>query len=50
MHAETLLVFVGQHKEVAKYSQQYIIAFLPGLFFQGIGDCQMKLLNNLGKT
>ena len=45
-----ILVTIGQHKDVAKYSQEYILAFLPGLFLNAIGECQLRFLNNLGKT
>lgn len=49
-YSEDILVYIGQHKEVASHSQRYINAFLPGLFLNSIGDCQLRFLNNLGKT
>ena len=28
----------------------YIYSFLPGLYLSAIGECQLRFLNNLGKT
>lgn len=49
-HAQELLTLIGQHEEVAIYSQQYIYSFLPGFYIMAIGECQLRFLNNLGKT
>lgn len=39
LHSYGILVALGQHPEVAVYSQHYIIAFLPGLYLNAIGEC-----------
>ena len=31
--SERILLSLGQHKDVAAYSQQFIIAYLPSLYF-----------------
>ena len=49
-YSEQILVLCGQNQQVAIQAQVFITSFLPSLFFQGIGDCLVRLLNNLGKT
>ena len=50
LYSKQILVLCGQNQDVASQAQVFIYAFLPSLFFQGIGDCLVRLLNNLGKT
>lgn len=49
-NSSPIFTAIGQHHEVADYAQEYIIAFLPGLYLKGFNDCQSKLLNNFKKT
>ena len=44
-YADKILVLLHQSKEVAKYSQEYILATMPGLFFNGLIDGQRRFLN-----
>lgn len=47
---EDLLVGAGQNPRVAAYTQQYLHAYLPGLYLIGLNNCQTKFLNNLKKA
>jgi Na+-driven multidrug efflux pump len=35
---------------VANYAQHYIIAYMPGLFLNGLFDGQRRFLNSLGRS
>ena len=50
MHAKEILIFLGQNEEVASYAQQYVLAYLPGLYISGLADCQRRFLNNFGRN
>ena len=47
---ESIMVKFGQDANVAKYTQQYLLAYLPGLYITGLQNCQQKFLNNLKKA
>lgn len=47
---ESILIHLGQDPLASMYSQQYVLAYLPGLYFQCLQNCQLKFLNNLGYT
>ena len=47
---ERTLVMFKQDAEVASFAQQFVYAYLPGLYMNGLVVCQTKFLNNLGKT
>ena len=32
------------------FAQQYVFAYLPGMYIIGLGDCQQRLLSNFGKN
>jgi MATE family multidrug resistance protein len=49
-YLEEGLVFLGQNPRVAAYTQQYMLAYLPGLYIMGLQNCQQKFLNNLKKA
>ena len=48
-NTQLILELAGQNKEVAKYSATYIMAYLPGLYIQGLIDCQRRFLNSMKK-
>ena len=50
MKLEEVLVLFGQDPVVSAYTAQYIWIYLPGLYMRGLQMCQVKFLNNLGKT
>jgi hypothetical protein len=43
-------VAIGQNPQVANYAQHYIIAYMPGLFLNGMFDGQRRFLNSLGRS
>jgi MATE family multidrug resistance protein len=47
---ESVLLYFAQEPEVAFYTQIFIKAYLPAMYFRGINMCQVHFLNNLGKT
>ena len=49
-HIEAFLIFAKQDPQVAKWTQVYVQAYLPGMYFIGLNTCQVHFLNNLGKT
>jgi MATE family multidrug resistance protein len=38
MNTENMLIFIGQDPIVSKHAQTYVMAFLPGLYIQGLAD------------
>ena len=48
VNTESILVALGQDAQVAKYAQTYVLTYLPGLYINGLSDCQRRLLNNFG--
>ena len=46
---EAVLVFLDQDPRVAKYTQEYLMAVMPGFYFLGLASCQIKFLINLKK-
>lgn len=46
---EGVLVYLGQNPVVAMYTQKYLLAILPGFYFMGLANCQIKFLINLKK-
>lgn len=50
MRAENCLIYLGQDAQVAAYAQEYVLAFLPGLYIMGLADCQRRFLNNFGRN
>ena len=50
LNAKNILVAVNMDPKVASYAQQYVLAFLPGLYIQGHADLQRRFLNSFGKN
>lgn len=46
---EEALVFLKQEKQVAYFTHQYIVLYLPGIFFQGANDLLVRFLNSFKK-
>ena len=44
------MVSIGQDAKTAKYAQEYIFAYLPGLFIMGLFDGHRRFLNSLGRS
>ena len=49
-NCSSILVAIGQDKQVADYAHAYVIAYLPGFFFEGLFDAQRKFLNSIGRS
>ena len=49
-NAQYILVAIGQNPQVANYAQHYIIAYMPGLFLNGMFDGQRRFLNSVGRS
>ena len=49
-YAETILMAIGQNPATAAYAQEYIFAYLPGLFIMGLFDGHRRFLNSLGRS
>lgn len=49
-HSENMLIALGQDPQAAKYAQEYMIAFLPGLVLLGLIDLHRRFLNSVGHT
>ena len=45
---EEIMQMIGMNAEASRYAEEYLVAYLPGLYFQVFLRCQVKLLNNLG--
>lgn len=43
-----ILILLGQHKEVAEKSGQFLIAYSPGILLMGLNDLNQRLLIQLG--
>lgn len=50
LQCERILLALGQDAEAAKYCQEYMIAFLPGLVILGYTDIHRRYLNSLGRN
>ena len=50
MQSESILLALGQDKEAAKYCQEYMWAFLPGLVLLGYADMHRRFLNSIGRN
>ncbi|XP_064636838.1 multidrug and toxin extrusion protein 1-like [Lineus longissimus] len=46
LNAETILVAVGQEREIAKIAAEYILYFMPGLLFLFLNQVLVKYLRN----
>ena len=49
-YVKTILIAWGMDPTVSEFSQQYVSAQVLGLYFLGLGYCQQRFLNNIGKT
>jgi MATE family multidrug resistance protein len=49
-YAEVILVGIGQNPVTAAYAQEYIFAYLPGLFIMGLFDGHRRFLSSLGRS
>lgn len=49
LNTRSLLIYLGQNDQIATYSQLYVLTYLPGLFINGMDDCQSRFLNNYKK-
>jgi len=46
MNLEGILLALKQDKMVARYAQEYMSAFLPGLYLLSLIDCHRRWLNS----
>ena len=49
-HTEMILIAINQDPKVAKYSQEYVLAYLPGLIMAGLMDGHRRFLNMMNVT
>lgn len=49
-NTENILLALNQESRVAGFAQSYVMAFLPGLYLQGLADLQRRFLNGFGKN
>lgn len=47
---EPVLLLLYQDEKVAKYTEEYVMTFLPGLFILAHIDLHRRFLNSLGKN
>ena len=50
LHTRQILVVLNQNTQASIFAQNYVLAFLPGLFISGLSDCQRRYLNNFNKN
>jgi MATE family multidrug resistance protein len=50
LQSESILIFLNQDAEVAKYTSEYIRAYLPGMILMAFIDGQRRFLNMMNLT
>lgn len=49
-YVEWFYNFIGMNPEVSYYAEQYVLSQIIGTYFYALNTCQVKFLNNMGKT
>ena len=49
-YSDQILISIGQDEDVSKMTQEYVLYYMPGLYFFGLCDLYRKFLSSFGKT
>jgi len=50
LQSKRVLLALGQNATVSTLCQTYLIAYMPGVYLQGLCDLEKRFMNNIGKN